>query len=533
MPSIADRLRCQPALVLIPLLLSFGCTSTLLVHLNTHEELSYKATCAKAAVSHTNDLANGRYFLPEFHVEKWRGTMPSGKKITEKELIAQLLKPKTKLAMVTGRGGLGKTRLAKSIEAQTCKTTPIFKLDLNKDVAAHDVQGNDAMLLMMLAKQLRIGGGQEGLNELDRLLRSQPWIVLADAIEEVDLLKRAKVALSLTKLRLRYPNTLKVVVFARPPLLVPHYGFSLVDIAVQILPITCDRAQKFVGKLSKGQAEEARFWAFAKDYGFDVQNKFGFACQYPYMATYRDVIVLRKLALGAGKGVLIESYADAHEHMVGERMRKELGKLGWSRREALDMIDRMVRFHAEKSGPTKLRIGIEQCMKSIDPDYGWTAVDAGVDGNSEQRRRQVCEKTLQSVLFKQATTKVGDSGAWQFSDPISEELFQARWMNGELARAPDGDCTSIDRHRDLLKSGAVIRFLVGQRMVQRCFPQTIRALCGTKSDKAAHLQEIIAGLPRGTKRQLLIEEARAWEAEKGNDKCAMATLDVLNSTVVP
>lgn len=533
MPSFADRPLCHPALVLIPLLLSFGCTSTLLVHLNTHEELSYKTTCAKTAAGHSKDLADGGYFLPEFHVDKWRGKMPKGKKVSEQDLIAQLLKPKMKLAMVFARGGLGKTRLARSIEAQTCKTVPVFTIDLNKDVAAHDVQGTDAMLLMLLASKLRIGGGQEALTELDRLLRSQPWILLADAIEEVELLKRPKVALALTKLRMRYPNTLKVVIFARPPLLVPYYGFSLADTVVQILPITCERAKKFVGKLSKTQAEEARFWSFAKDYGFNVQSKFGYACQYPYMATYRDVIVLRKLALNAGKTVTVKSYADAHEHLVGERMRKELGQMGWSRREALDMVDRMVRFHADKSGPTKLRIGIEQCMKSIDPDFGWTAVDAGVEGNSEQRRLQVCEKALQSVLFKQATSKVGDSGVWQFADPITEELFQARWMNGELARAPEGDCAAIDRHRGLLQNGTVIRFLVGQRMVQRCFPQTVRALCGTNDDKAAHLQEIIAGLPKGQNRQLLIEEARAWEAEKGNDKCATATLDILNNTVVP
>lgn len=508
-----------------------GCSANLLGHLNEHDDLTYKEECTKVSNGHTADLQNGRYFLPEFHVTTWRGVQPKGDKISEKDFIDRLLAPDTKLAMVIARGGLGKSRLAQSIEAQTCATVPIFKLDLNVDVAAHDVQGTDAMLLLMLAKKLQIGGGPEGLNELDRLLRSQTWFLLADAIEEVDLLKRPSVSQAITKLRTRYPNTLKVVIFARPALLVPNYGFSLADTVVHILPITCERAKKFVGKLSKGAGEEAKFWAFAKDYGFDAKTKFGFQCLYPYMATYRDVMVLRKLALGAGQAVAVESYADAHQYMVGERLRKELKKLGWSQREALDMIDRMVRFHADSNGPTKLRIGIEQCMKSIDPDYGWTAVDAGVEGNSEQRRRQVCEKALQSVLFKQATTKIGDQGAWQFFDPITEELFQARWLNGELARAPAGDCTAIDRHRDLLADGTVIRFLMGQKLVQRCFPQTIRALCGTNSDRAAHLEEVIAGLPVGQKRQLMVEEARAWEAEKGNDKCAMASLDVINKTI--
>ena len=519
------------AALCIAAVLLAGCTSNLLQHLNTHEELTYKQTCKKTADRHNSDLANGRYFLPEFHVEKWRGPKPSGDKITEKQLIDQLLKPDTKLAMVIAKGGLGKSRLATSIQAQTCGTIPIFNVDLNEDVASHDVQGTDAMLLMMLARKLGIGGGPEGLRELDRLLNTQPWIMLADAIEEVDLLKRPKVALAIAKLRTRYPNTLKVVIFARPPLLVPYYGFSLTDTVVHILPISCERAKRFVGKLSKDQAEEARFWAFVKDYGFDVQGKFGFQCVYPYMSTYRDVIVLRKLMLKAGKGITVESYADAHEHLVGERLRKELDKLGWSRREALDMIDRMVRFHAEKSGPSKLVIGIEECMKSIDPDYGWTAVDAGVEGNKEQRRRQVCEKALQSVLFKQADGKIGDEGKWAFADPITEELFQARWLNGELALAPAGDCTAIDRHRDLLKNGTVIRFMMGQSLVQRCFPQTIRALCGTKHDEADHLRQIIAGLPKGQKRQLMVEEARAWEADKGKDACAMKSLETINQTI--
>ncbi|GEM_PF-1984284 len=510
---------------------STGCTPTLLEHLNTHEEITYKNDCKKATDKHSSDLAGGRYFLPEFHVEKWIGEKPKSEKIGEKELVDQIVSGKTRTGMVIARGGLGKSRLAKSIRAQTCSTVPIFSLDLNKDVAAYDVQGTDAMLLMMLARKLHIGGGQDGLAELDRLLRSQRWILLADAIEEVDLIKRAKVALAIAKLRNRYPNTLQIIIFARPPLLVPYYGFGLMDTVVHILPITCQRAEKFVGKLSKNQSEESRFWAFAKDYGFDAKGKFGYQCLYPYMATYRDVLVLRKLALGAGKKFTIESYSDAHEHLVGDRLRKELAKLGWSRREALDMIDRMVRYHAEKEGPGKLIISIDNCKKSIDPDYGWTAVDAGVKGSSEQRRRQVCEKALQSVLFTQNSNKIGDSGTWAFADPLTEQLFQARWLNGELARSGAGDCTVIDKHLDLLRNAKIVRFMVGQRLVQRCFPQTLRALCGRKDAKADHLEDVIKGLPRGQKRQLIVEQARAWEAEKGNDKCALESLEVINKTV--
>ena len=508
-----------------------GCSPSLLDYLNDHEELTYGGECRKQADKHSGDVANNRYLLPEFHVTAWPGDMPKGRKVGEKQLISHLTSGKSRFAMVIARGGLGKTRLAQSIQAQTCSTVPIINIDLNKDVASHDVQGTDAMLLMGLAAKLGVRGGPAGLAELDRLLRSQPWFLLADAIEEVDLLKRPKVAIALAKLRTRYPATMRTVVFARPPLLVPYYGFGQVDTVVQILPITCERAQKFVGILSKSQAQEASFWAFAKKYGFDAKGKFGYQCIYPYMATYRDTIVLHKLARAAGKATTVESYADAHEHMVGERLRKELKKLGWSRREALDMIDRMVRFHAEESGPSKLVITIAKCMKSIDPDYGWTAVDAGVEGNSEQRRRQVCEKALQSVLFRQIGEKIGDDGKWGFFDPISEELFVARWLNGELARAAAGDCTAIDRHHDLLKNGTVVRFLVGQRLVQRCFPQTIRSLCGTSHGIADHIDDVIKGMPTGQKRQLLVEEARAWEADKGEDKCAMASLDMITKTI--
>lgn len=512
--------------------LATACTPSLLDYLNTKEELTYKTACTKQADKHAGDLANDRYFLPEFHVQTWPGDdKPKGDKVGEQQLIKHLMSGNSRLAMIVARGGLGKTRLAQSIQAQSCATVPVISIDLNKDVAAHDVQGTDAMLLMAFAAKLGVRGGPDGLAELDRLLRSQPWFLLADAIEEVDLLKRPKVTIALNKLSERYPTTMRTIIFARPPLLIPLYGFGQTDTVVHILPISCERAQKFIGVLSKSQAQEAAFWAFAKRYGFDTKTKFGFGCIYPYLATYRDAIVLNKLAKNAGKGVTVESYADAHEHMVGERLRKELDKLGWSSREALDMVDRMVRYHAEESGIGKLTITLAKCMKSIDPDYGWTAVDAGVEGNSEQRRRQVCEKALQSVLFRQIGDKIGDKGKWGFFDPISEELFVARWLNGELARAADGDCTPIDRHRDALKNGTVIRFLMGQKLVQRCFPQTIRALCATSQGVADHIEEIIKGLPSGQKRQLLVEEARAWEFEKGQDKCAMASLEMINKTI--
>ncbi|MCO4763020.1 MAG: hypothetical protein KC502_16000 [Myxococcales bacterium] len=522
-------LRLSAALLAIVILQ--GCGSNLLSYLNDSDKLTYAQQCAKRADGHTGEVNGGRYFTPEFVVERWPGALTKGSNVNETHLVKALKAGTSRFVLVEARGGLGKTRMAEAINARTCGTTPIFTIDLNKDVAMKTAKGGGNPIIRRIAAQLGISADVTDQARLDELLRSHRWILLADAIEEVDLLKRPSVAIAVAKLRMAYPKTAQVVIFARPPVIAAKYGFGGVDTHLRIKLVNCDRAKKVVQSITGSEAEAKRYWSFAKRYGFDKQMTVGYGCIYPYLATYRDIHKLKKLALSKKKGSAIDSYASAHQYLVAVRLQKELAKLNWGQREALDMVDRMFRIHLEKKGSGAPLFGIVDCMKSIDPQYGWTAVDAGVGGTAAQRRRQVCEKALQAVVFQKVGDKHGEEGRWKFFDTGMRALFRARWINSELAKQPTGACQMLTKYADHVRSPETLRFLVAQPVVQRCLAPTLRLLCAKDAKRAKHLDRLIEGLPGGQKRFQMVEEARAFEAENGKLACVVDSLDAIAKTI--
>lgn len=505
-----------------------GCSQNLLGFLQDTESLGYNRTCTQLADEHNGDVTAGRYFIPDFDVVRWPGGAPA--RASEPALIESITSGKSRFVLVEARGGLGKTRMAKAIHAQTCGKLPVFTVDLNKDVAgAGDTKGGNP-IIRIIARQLGIADDVEGQQRLDELLQSHSWVLLADAIEEVELTARPKVSIALAKLRLAYPKTAQVVVLARPPVLVPFYGFDDVDTVVRIHLVTCERADKVIAGLSKSDEDKTNFANFLSRYGLDLKRTLDGRCVYPFMATYRDIHTLRKLGSEVGGGG-IDTYADAHQALVALRLAKELDRMNWGQREVLDMVDRMVRFQRESQGTGNASFDVVSCMKSIDPEYGWTAVDAGVTGNDPQRRRQVCEKALQSVVFEKIGDGFAEEGRWAFFDPRTTALFRARWINNELARGAAGDCKPLETHADMLADAETARFLAGQPLVQRCFGTMLNTLCAKDAAKAPGLEALIEGMPSEGRRFQMVEEGRAWAAEHGKPACVTASLDIVAKSI--
>ncbi len=505
-----------------------GCSQNLLGFLQETESLGYNRTCTQLRDEHNGDVTAGRYFIPEFDVVRWPGTAPA--RATEPSLVDSIVAGKSRFVLVEARGGLGKTRMAKAIHAQTCGKLPVFTVDLNKDVAgAGDTKGGNPIIRVM-ARQLGIADDVEGQQRLDELLRSHSWVLLADAIEEVELNARPRVSIALAKLRQAYPQTAQVVVMARPPVLVPFYGFDDVDTVVRIHLVTCERADKVISGLSKSAEDKTNFATFLTRYGLDLKRTLDGRCVYPFMATYRDIHTLRKLGSEVGSSG-VDTYADAHQALVALRLAKELDRMNWGQREVLDMVDRMVRFQRETQGTGDATFDVVSCMKSIDPEYGWTAVDAGVTGNDPQRRRQVCEKALQSVVFEKLGDGYAEEGRWAFFDPRTTALFRARWLNNELARGAAGDCKPLLAHTDMLADAETARFLAGQPLVQRCLGPVLNALCSPDAPKAKVLEALIEGMPSEGRRFQMVEEGRAWAAENGKPACVTASLDIVAKSI--
>ncbi|HAN30506.1 MAG TPA: hypothetical protein DCQ06_02815 [Myxococcales bacterium] len=517
-------------LVTLVIPLSFGgCGGHLLSYMQSHEKLNYTTQCQQKLDSHKGETLRGENFSPRLFAERWLGQAVSHVPKTEKEFIDAISEGQTKLSMVVARGGLGKTRLAHSINAQTCSALPVFTIDLNKDIAQRKSKTVGNPFVDKISEILGLGIGSSGLVRTDELLKTHPWVLLADAIEEVDLNQRARVSLYLAKLRKAYGGTMRVVIFARPPVLEAYYGFGDVDTLVKINVIDCKRAHNFLKSISKSKAQEKSIWTFAKKFNFDVVSRSGNRCVYPYLSSYRDIQTLRALALS--KEGSLKSHADAHQRLVAMRLKKELAVLSWNEREVLDMVDRMFRRFLETSDSDLPRFDIVNCMKSIDPQYGWTAVDAGLAGTPEQRRRQVCEKALQSVVFEKDNELDGEAGRWRLSDADMVALFRARWINNKLAALPTNACAELPKYKRHLLNRSVLHYVVAEPMTQHCLGPTLRMLCEGDRKAPRHLETVIEGLPIGQMRFQVVEEARAFEAEKGPNACVIGGLDAIAQTI--
>ncbi len=491
----------------------------------------YTALCAEHAAKQGKDLDQGAYNPAVLYAHSW--PVAAETSVSESRLAAALDSSEVKRLLIISRGGLGKSRIGDSLRAQLCGTIPTFFVDL-KDVAA-GLTG-PSPILTLVGKEMGVSSAT-----LTQALTEQRGIFFFDSIEEVDFTKRQAVLQEVDALQAQYPKV-QLVLLARPPVLDTDYGFTKADALLEIPPIECKVADAFVARQLSSDADRARFQQFAKNYGLDEKAQFGVQCVYPYLATYRDLNTLvsfekanpltaSKTSDGASPTDIKQkaSWSTVYEALLAARLQKEFVYLSWTGAEALDMVDRLIRVQIINKSASSQAFSLDTCRQAIDAKWGAVAVDAGVGGDDGQRRKQVCEKTYQSQLFKAD----GSSGNWIFADRNSADLFQARWLGGEIARTPAGDCGLITKHADLLGNQGVLRFFAGQPFGQRCLAQAASVRC-SKGDGVAVLSELFdQGLPGGPARAQALQDARAAATGLANSEkeCVSGVLDNLDKTL--
>ena len=479
---------------------------------------NYMKVCEERAAHQNSDLSSGAYNPPVLYVHDWQGQTQN--LIPESRFAAVLEGGELKNVAILARGGLGKTRLAESLRAQLCAVMPVFSVDL-KEVAKTTSPGNP--VIAIIAKDAGVDA-----TVLGQQLAEGRLLVLADSIEEVDLVNRPKVMTALKDLSTQV-KAAQIVLLARPPILDADYGFTPIDAKLEIQPLACKTTEAFVARSYKDDATREQFQRFLKRYGLDEKASFGVQCTYPYLSTYRDVLTMadfHQKAQDAGSGI-IASRSNVYETLIGVRLKKELENLGWSQAEALDMVDRMVRIQVESNGFREPWFNMERCIQSIDARWGTLAVDAGVAGTPDERRKHVCEKSFQSALFVPADSK----GNFKFADSATTDLFLARWLNGLLARQNNFDCGVLTKQADLLSAIGVVQFLVSQPLGQRCLAPLLDERCGRDAKTAEDITAFDDGLPIGPARKQAIADAHAVESTTKHKACVSAALKSLDGTI--
>lgn len=504
-------------------LASVGCGGSQLVKLlGDKDNLTYKKSCDGASKQQSDRLISGEYNPARLFVHTWpKATAPADMLIKESRLVGALLGSELNRVLIIARGGLGKTSLAESIYAQLCGTMPVFVINL-KDLAAVDTPVGDTVL-GTIGRNVGAKGKMELMTDLTEAMNADPFVLFVDGVEETSIKLRPAAMKALDDFDKAHPKA-TIVLLARPPVLDEDYGFGA-DTKLEIPPLDCQVTDAFIARQFKNEEDREAFVQLTRRYGLDEKSKFGVQCIYPYMSTYRDIQVMTEFFRTARTGESLVSPSTVYEALFGARLRKEFDDLRWTQADALDMIDRLVRAISDTTGQTNMTFAMPVCEKALDPRWGQAAVDAGVAGDPVERKRHVCEKTYQSAMFVRAE----GSGAYQFSDRSTLELFLARWLNGEVARAGQ-DCAALDKHKDLLANPGVIKFFVGQPFGRRCLAQAVALAC-TKVDAIELTKTLDIGLPVGKGRGETLQQARAVGTTLQPQMCVKQVLDDLERTV--
>lgn len=485
------------------------------------DDLSYATSCRAYHKRHAKALSDLAYNPPTLLVQQWPKPLAGGKHatLTESSFVMRVAAGQVHRVLVSARGGVGKSTLAKALEANLCGEIPTFRVDLNTDVAARIGAGEKGnAILRQVEAKLALEARVSDRESFRELLATGPFILLLDSLDEVPVAVRPKVVAQINQVSKQFSTSAQILIFARPSVLSVDYGISDLDAKVQLPPLTCGRARSTLRWTSKSDDAQTRTEQFVRTYFIDRQSKVGNQCYYPYMAAYRDLQVVQRLAAKfnpkGNLGGLTSSLSGVHQTIVAERLRKELAALKWTAGQVLSSIDRMVRQDGRDEGVWNLVFTMDRCRQGV----------KALGGGAVQTN-YICEKILQSALFE----RIAGAKEWKFAHKNVADLFLARWVDREIKRT-GGSCDVVSHHGAWLGSKDVAGYLVGQPTGRACLLQATSALCKASGNfERGNVDLLYKGLPIGPARGAAVKTAMtaAIAAKLPADSCEMKTLKAL------
>ncbi len=496
---------------------------------------TYDLACSKLAAEHEIEVAERKYIPPALLLHDWPGsekTVTKSATLTENDFIMGILapqradRPPLRTTLIMARGGTGKSKLAESIAAQSCKSAPVFRVDLNTDIATHldEFASGQNPIAVFLTRQNKLDTKAGAEAALNQAVGDQLFVLVLDSLDEVPLLQRTTIAAAIDDFVTRVNPRARAVVMTRPPVFTSNYGLKTVDGRLELPQLTCAETDAAIARALPAPNERKQFDAFLQRYRIDRKVTTGDRCYYPHLSTHRDLQVVQRLARNSQPEQETPDFkqfqasrAQVYTYFLTAQLLKDMQGVEMLPNEALETIDRIVAAKSPENGERNLPITLPDCVSAA-------------TGKIETRQAS-CERLLQSSLFKPEA----ENGEHHFDNQSVGDLFLARWTASALEKAgnlddPRGryDCTAITSRSGLLESNEVAGFLVGQAPVQKCLAQVAVELC-RRGGYAAHIYEQFdQGLPAGPARKAIIDAAdKALGAMSIVDHCAGDLLDQL------
>ena len=538
------------ALISASLITTAGCSGARTTHgvdVQATAKAAYNKRCSTAAAKRKAEEQYKRYLPPEVLMHRWAGKaegQTGPQTLSEEALVDLLTEGRQRVILLVARGGTGKSKLAQSLQAQTCAKVRTAGIDLNWELAQHAthlaVQAASTMapanaesakspaaatpnpILTIAAPKLG-AMADETESFFTKELGNKRWLLILDSLDEVPLGKRAAVV-GLINAAVKAHKNLHVLLMTRPPVYSGNYGLTVVDAFAELPQLTCARTDKALKAMVSNKKEQKALLEFTKSYGLARKvNSANGRCYYPHMATYRDFKVVRQLASrhsSSTKSIDLHQFASSragvYEFYLGALLTRDLKSVGITPKDALDVVDAMLLRHKPAAGDRNVRFGNADCVAEL-------KAPEGVD------KKAACERMLQSSLFETA----GSKGAYKLRNQSIYDLFMARWIAAKIDASKDAPCKPLKTHAELFESNEIVGFLSGMSEGQRCLVPLAAQLCKRGGFAEHNYEQLDQGLPHGPDRKKLIDRAQN-EAEKASEgpgnMCVDALLDRLYKT---
>lgn len=458
--------------------------------------------CAELAGQRKGEIDGGRYHPPEILVHRAPGDPQTAatRRMSEVDFHAMLNNEQAQTTLVIARGGTGKSKLAWSIEASLCATTPTARVDLQWDVAEADAPAAGVNpVLAAAAKRFGAPETDEPQEWLSKTLTGRPWLLLLDSLDEVSLQRRMGIVDAINAAQDRFPR-MRVLVLTRPPVFSGTYGLRKVDLLAELPQLDCARTDAAMAELVPDAERRAALRALLTRYGLDrKQTTPDGRCYYPHLSTYRDFFVAERIAQnfaaagGQQAATLEPSRARVYEFYLEVLLIKDLQGTSMTPAAALQIVDRIVAASKPGAGDRNISFRVADCLQQA-------------PGGDEAAKKAICERLLQSSLFETAPRGEAE---WKLKNQSIYDLFLARYTNAEILAAASSPCSVIGQRSALFESNEVAGFLVGMPGGQRCLVSIIHQLCRASGFAQHTFEQLDQGLPAGPDRKRLLTEAAA------------------------
>jgi len=381
---------------------------------------------------------------------------------------------------LSGRAGSGKTGVADALEVALCEKTLTVRIDVATDLRPKfAAAGNRSPALAAVILQKLAVTGSDAAADLTQAIGAGPWVLLLDGTDDLSPRERRTLTKEFAWLAKSGVTQPRWVRFERT-------GFNegiggMAPEAVAELPeLSCEQAQSVLKRRFDSAEKLAAAQAWLKAKGLDRQRSpdtmaadTAGACQYVYMATWRDAEILSDLADDAAKSMEDLPTTTTRAELYGAWLGHRLQPVAVSIEAALGWLDRLVALGVMDAAEPDLLLGQERCATAAPP--GGTDAAAACGGLFTSPVVRPGPDKFSSVLRSQAIA----------------DLLLARWLTPKYS-----DCLILAAHSADLGSLEATSMILAQPSGRRCIVPLVAAVCSRGLDAREIARFVDEALPR-------------------------------------